>query len=174
MPGPSPPAPRQPAPRSSPPPPGNATPEHHSRRTTAPPVMLPRRVDGREHDTADMPMAGFPHKRSPGRVPGSQPAAARSSPSRAAPLAGQRAAGQAPGELPASHRDLAVDQYLAHTGGELVRIGERGAVGDGRGVEYDNVGEVPVAEQATVTQAQGGGGQAAHPADGLRQREQLL
>src|SRR5205807_9897120 len=55
----------------------------------------------------------------------------------------------------------AVDEDVLHADGVLVRPGIRGPVGDGPGVEDDNIREVAIVQQAAMIQAEVGRGQVA-------------
>src|SRR5690348_6682241 len=77
--------------------------------------------------------------------------------------------------VPAAGEDTdAVDPDIADARRELVRISEGGAVGDGGGVEDDDVGGVAREQQAAVAQAEARSHRAAHLADGVFEREQAI
>src|SRR5262249_54059916 len=77
----------------------------------------------------------------------------------------QRASRLRPGVLAFFQYLRAVDEHVFHTDGELVRLLESGAVGDGLRVEDDDVGEIPLPQKPTTIKLQVGRGQARQTAD---------
>lgn len=82
-------------------------------------------------------------------------------------LALQRRAGFGAGHFCAVEHQDAVGVYGLDADRVLVRFGESGFVGDGLGVEEDQVGGEAWAELAAVGEVEGGGGLAGHFADGV-------
>src|SRR5579875_303867 len=76
--------------------------------------------------------------------------------------------------LPLSDDTDAVDPDIADPRGELVRVLERGPVGNCICVEEHNIGVVARAQQAAITQAKTGCDGSAHLTDGVLQRQQAL
>ena len=70
----------------------------------------------------------------------------------------QDAPGEDPGVLPRLDNLHPIDEDVLHAGGELVRGGEGGLVGDGGRVEDDQVGVAPRLDLAPATQSEAGAG----------------
>src|SRR5688572_21193885 len=79
----------------------------------------------------------------------------------------QRTAGTGVGvfAVPENHRS--VDDHIPHAGRVLMRLLERGAIGDRGGIEDDDVGEHAGPEEAALFELEVGGGKAAHPVNRL-------
>jgi len=76
--------------------------------------------------------------------------------------------------LPLGQDAAAVDPDVANADGELVRIGEGGAVGHGIGVEDNDVGPAAGLESPAIPEREAGGHGGGHLADGVLQGEDLL
>src|SRR5205085_1131432 len=63
------------------------------------------------------------------------------------------AAGEVAGEGAVADGGDAVDEHVAHTHGVLVRVRVRGAVGDGDGIEDNDIGEVAGFQPAAMVEA---------------------
>src|SRR4051794_17215398 len=79
------------------------------------------------------------------------------------------AAGFGPGVLAVLDHEDAVDEHEADADGVLVGPLEGGAVGDGGGVERDDVGAEALAKQAAVADREAGGDGGGHLADRVLQ-----
>src|SRR3954465_6804902 len=78
------------------------------------------------------------------------------------------------GNLIALHRELAVHDHVSEPDRVLVRLVVDGAVGDGGGIEHDDVRLHAGAQQAAIPDFQPLGGVRRHAADGLFEREYVL
>src|SRR5215468_4822917 len=86
----------------------------------------------------------------------------------------QRAPGLRPGVL-AVFQDLrAIDKHVFHADGELMRLLEGGAVGDGLRVEDDDVGEISFLQKSATIELQIGRGQTRQTADRFFEGNDLL
>src|SRR5262245_43943741 len=86
----------------------------------------------------------------------------------------QRASGLRPGVLAVLQNLRAIDEHVFHADGELVRLLEGGAVGDGLRVEDDDVGEIPLPQKPATIELQIGRGQARQTADRFFKWNDLL
>src|SRR6185436_19233908 len=68
----------------------------------------------------------------------------------------------------------AVDEYVAHADRVLMRVLERGSVGDSGWIEDDNVGEHALPDEAALLQLEVRGRQSAQPVDRLLERNHVL
>src|SRR5262245_13722418 len=93
-----------------------------------------------------------------------------------APVTGpvQRPAGACAGMAAVVDGHHAVDDYIRNAFWKLMGPLEGGGVDDGPGIEHDQVGEVALAQAASLADAELVGGQAGHLADGFGQLEQVL
>src|SRR5262245_44785582 len=75
--------------------------------------------------------------------------------------------------LPILHHRDPIDKDVSDAGRILVRSREGGGVLDRGGVEDDDVGPAALAEEAAVSEAEGGGGERGHLADGVFEAQEL-
>ena len=52
--------------------------------------------------------------------------------------------------LPVFENLLAIDEYMHHAGRQLVRLCKRRMVGNGVGVEHNNIGKISVCQQSAI------------------------
>src|SRR5688500_9374454 len=99
----------------------------------------------------------------------------RGAPYRAIALSrsGEDAAGALRAHAAVVHDDGAVDEDVGNSRRIAMGVGVRGLVLDGAGVQHGEVGEVAGLHEASLAQADAGGGHAGHLVDGRLQREEL-
>jgi len=100
------------------------------------------------------------------RSPRSTPCAAR------APA--KRATRHRSGKVAAIDGQRAIHENVTHAGGEERRLAVRRPIGDGGGVEDDDISKVTDREGAALGDPQGGRGERARTANGLRQRQHVF